>query len=34
MRRMDTKEENVMRFKCPYCGKVKEVKQARLDRKP
>ena len=30
MRRLDTKEETVMRFKCPYCGKVKEVSAFRI----
>ena len=30
MRRLDTKEEAVMRFKCPYCGTVKEISAFRI----
>ena len=30
MCRLETKEENVMKFKCPYCGKVKEVSAFKI----
>ena len=30
MHRLDIKEEPVMRFKCPYCGKTKEMSAFRI----
>ena len=30
MRRLDAKEEAEMKFKCPYCGTIKEISAFRV----